>query len=76
MVRYTTLDGRQIENDTTNYDDDHLGPTIDIIYDPKVPDRMQAANWGEDYATPSVLGGFALIILIAAAFLLIGSRAN
>ncbi|MFI5714114.1 DUF3592 domain-containing protein [Kribbella sp. NPDC051620] len=74
MVRYTTKSGQQVENDTTNYYDDDLGPTIDVIYDREMPERMQAADWGVDYVSPSVLGGIALIVLTAGAFLLIGSR--
>jgi hypothetical protein len=76
MVRYTTLAGVQIDNDTTNYDEDKVGPTIDVVYDREDPVRMQAADWGTDYVSPGVLGGLAVIILVAGAFLLIGRQAN
>lgn len=76
MVRYTTLSGQQLENDTTNYHDDNLGPTIEVIYDRKMPERMQAADWGVDYASPGVLAGLGVIILVAGPFLLVGSRAD
>jgi hypothetical protein len=76
MVRYATLAGQQIENDTTNYHEDKVGPTIDVVYDRKDPVRMQAADWGTDYISPGVLAGFAVLILVAGAFLLTGRRAD
>jgi hypothetical protein len=41
MVRYTTLAGVQIENDTTNYDEDKVGPTTDVIYDRDLPNACK-----------------------------------
>ncbi|WP_410789891.1 DUF3592 domain-containing protein [Kribbella sp. C-35] len=66
-VRYRTLAGETVTEDTSNYEDADPGDTIQVVYDPKKPSRMQAADWGFDYWIPGVILG-----LIAAGFLAYG----
>ncbi|GAA1612646.1 hypothetical protein GCM10009789_78610 [Kribbella sancticallisti] len=55
-VRYTTKAGRTVVDSTTNYYDARVGGTIDVIYDPQEPTRMQANDWGVDYVWPGIVG--------------------
>jgi len=65
-VRYLTRAGETVTGDTSNYLDADRGDTIQVVYDPKDPSRMQAADWGFDYLFPVVLA------IVAAVFLLVG----
>ncbi|TDO66764.1 uncharacterized protein DUF3592 [Kribbella sp. VKM Ac-2571] len=66
-VKYRTLAGETVTEDTSNYEDADPGDTIQVVYDPKKPSRMQAADFGFDYWIPGVILG-----LIAAGFLAYG----
>jgi hypothetical protein len=55
-VRYTTKAGRTLEDSTSNFVDDTVGGTVEVVYDPEEPTRMQAADWGFDYVPPGLLG--------------------
>src|SRR5436190_1067526 len=65
-VRYVTRSGETVTEDTSNYEDADPGETIQVVYDPEDPSRMQAADWGFDYWFPGILG------LVAAVFLVVG----
>ncbi|GAB3824054.1 DUF3592 domain-containing protein [Kribbella italica] len=59
-VRYTTKAGETIEDSTTNFVDATVGGTIDVVYDPQEPTRMQATDWGYDYVLPGLVGAFGI----------------
>ncbi|WP_432946293.1 DUF3592 domain-containing protein [Kribbella sp. CA-253562] len=65
-VRYTTKAGQTIEDSTSNFDEDAVGGTVDVVYDPAEPTRMQAADWGFDYVLPGLLGVAGVTALAAA----------
>ena len=48
-VRFVTSAGETVEGDTSNYLDAEVGKPIQVVYDPRMPGRMQAADWGFDY---------------------------
>jgi hypothetical protein len=54
---YTTLAGKKINNETSNYQQAEVGKPIQIVYDREDPERMQAADWGPDYLAPGIFGG-------------------
>jgi len=58
-VRFSTGDGDVVEADTANYKEPaDPGDTVEIVYDPQDPYRLQAADWGYDYWLPAIcLGG-------------------
>jgi hypothetical protein len=64
-VRYVTLTGETITNDTTNFLDAEVGQTIQVVYDPENPHRMQSADYGFDYWMSAVFfGGAAVFFLV------------
>ena len=64
-VRYRTRAGETVTSDTSNYEDADPGDTIQVVYDPLDPTRMQAADWGFDYWIPGgILGVFVLVFLV------------
>ncbi|MEU4608471.1 DUF3592 domain-containing protein [Kribbella sp. NPDC023972] len=68
-VRFVTRDGRTVETDTSNYLDAEAGTTIQVIYDPVEPTRLQAADYGFDYWLPGVFfGSGSLLMLTIAVF--------
>jgi hypothetical protein len=75
-VRFVTTDGRTVEAETSNYLEAQPGSTIDVIYDPKGPTRIQAADWGLDYWLPGVLWGGATLLFLIPAILRFWSRAD
>jgi hypothetical protein len=62
-VRFTTAAGEVVQADTANYKEPaDPGDTIEIVYDPQDPHRLQAADWGYDYWLPAIcLGGGVLV---------------
>ncbi|GAB3934744.1 hypothetical protein GCM10029976_044130 [Kribbella albertanoniae] len=65
-VRYVTLAGDEIVNDTSRYKSAEVGQPIDVIYDRQNPERMQAADWGLGYGfNLLVFGGFAALLVLA-----------
>lgn len=62
-VRYTTRAGEQVTADTSNYVEANRGETIQVVYDPREPRRMQAADWGFDYVPPGIFGVGAAALL-------------
>ncbi|TCO33652.1 hypothetical protein EV652_103654 [Kribbella steppae] len=66
-VRFVTRDGRTVETTTENYQEAEVGKTIQLIYDPLDPTRLQSTDWGYDNRTPAIaFGGGALAALIVA----------
>ncbi|MGC4942508.1 hypothetical protein [Kribbella sp. DT2] len=65
-VRYTTKAGATIEDSTANFVDATVGGTIDVVYDPREPTRMQATDWGFDYVLPGIVGAFGVGFLVYA----------
>ena len=63
-VRYLTRAGQTVTGDTSNYFDGDVGETIQVVYDPEEPDRMQAADWGFDYWMPGVIFGIAIVVFL------------
>jgi hypothetical protein len=53
-VRFVTSAGETVEGDTSNYLDAEVGKPIQVVYDPRMPGRMQAADWGFDYWLPGL----------------------
>jgi hypothetical protein len=65
-VRFVTQAGETVEGDTANYLDAEVGKTIQVVYDPRLPGRMQAADWGFDYWVPCLwLTGTVVFLLFA-----------
>ncbi|GAB2570519.1 DUF3592 domain-containing protein [Kribbella endophytica] len=62
-VRYTTKGGQTVQDGTTNYDQATAGGTIDVVYDPRKPTRMQAADYGFDYVLPGLAGALGVGLL-------------
>jgi hypothetical protein len=68
-VRFATATGKTVKADTSNFENAEVGQTIQVVYDPVDPTRMQAVDWGFDYWIPATLfGGGALIMVAAAIF--------
>ena len=67
-VRFVTASGKTVKADTSNFVDAEVGQTIQVVYDPADPNRMQAADWGFDYWLPAIFGGGVLAMLAAALF--------
>ncbi|MEV6282493.1 DUF3592 domain-containing protein [Kribbella sp. NPDC051770] len=65
-VRYVTKAGQTVEDGTRNYDEAATGGTIDVIYDPQDPKRMQAADYGFDYVLPGLTGALGIGLLVYA----------
>jgi hypothetical protein len=63
-VRYTTKAGETIEDSTSNFVDATVGGTVDVVYDPREPTRMQAVDWGFDYVLPGIVGAFGVGFLV------------
>lgn len=63
-VRYTTVAGEVVTGDTSNYVDADAGQTIQVVYDPERPSRMQAADWGFDYWIPCVMFGLVIVLFV------------
>ncbi len=63
-VRYTTKAGETIEDSTANFVDATVGGTIDVVYDPQEPTRMQATDWGFDYVLPGIVAAFGVVFLV------------
>ncbi|MGW0231576.1 DUF3592 domain-containing protein [Actinopolymorpha singaporensis] len=63
-VRFTTKDGRQVEDWTESFVDHdpsvHEGDTIRVLYDPDDPAIFQDARWGNDYTGSAVFGAGAI----------------
>jgi Protein of unknown function (DUF3592) len=63
-LRFLRQDGRPIEVTTENYQEADVGQTIQVVYDPMDPARVQATDWGYDDRTPLlVFGGGSLVAL-------------
>ncbi|MFD2077734.1 DUF3592 domain-containing protein [Actinopolymorpha cephalotaxi] len=63
-VRFTTKDGRQVEDWTGDFVDDPpvgKGDPIRVVYDPDDPSMFQDVRWGGDYLGPAVFGGGAVV---------------
>jgi hypothetical protein len=54
-VEYVTRAGQAVVEDTQNFRDVWAGQSVDVVYDPKNPHRMQTANYGFAYWQPSLL---------------------
>jgi Protein of unknown function (DUF3592) len=67
-VRFVTAAGKTVKADTSNFLDAEVGQTIQVVYDPADPTRMQAADWGFDYWLPGIMFGGALAMVAAAIF--------
>lgn len=65
-VRYTTKAGQTVEDSTSNFVEDTVGGTVEVVYDPEEPTRMQAADPGFDYLLPGLLGVAGVAALAAA----------
>jgi hypothetical protein len=69
-VRFTTRDGRVVQDDTEWYVDHdpavRPGDTIRVVYDPADPHTFQDVRWGKDYMMAVI---FALSAIGLAAFL-------
>jgi hypothetical protein len=54
-VRYVTRGGQTVVDTTSNFKGSvNVGDQIDVVYDPKNPQRMQAADYGFDHFSPAV----------------------
>lgn len=54
-VEYVTRAGQTVVEETKNFHDVWAGQSVDVIYDPKNPHRMQTADYGFDYWKPGLL---------------------
>lgn len=54
-VEFTTAAGERVRGDTSNYKDLRGSALVDVVYDPRNPSRLQAADWGYDYVLPGIL---------------------
>ncbi|GAB2683773.1 DUF3592 domain-containing protein [Kribbella swartbergensis] len=74
-VRFVTRDGLTVETSTSNYLEAETGKTIQVVYDPAEPTRLQAADYGFDYWLPGVFfGGSSLVMLTIGTFRFRGGR--
>jgi hypothetical protein len=64
--RYTTKAGQTVEDSTSNFDEDTVGGTVEVVYDPEEPTRMQTTAWGFDYVPPGLVGIAGVTALAAA----------
>jgi hypothetical protein len=48
-VQYVTSAGQAVEDGTHNFDRAEVGQGLDVVYDPRKPHRMQAADYGFSY---------------------------
>ncbi|ONI78426.1 hypothetical protein BWI15_00690 [Kribbella sp. ALI-6-A] len=64
-VRYTTKAGQTVQDSTSNFDEATVGGTVEVVYDPEEPTRMQATDWGFDYVLPGLLGAVGVAALAA-----------
>lgn len=60
-VRYVTKTGETVEASTSNYYDGEVGHDLQVIYDPRNPQRVQGVDYGLDYFMASVWAGGALL---------------
>lgn len=65
-VEFTTTTGERVRAETSNYRDLQGAPTVSVVYDPRDPQRMQAADWGYDYWLPALClaGSVAMVLYV------------
>lgn len=66
-VRFVTRDGATVQARTENYKHAQKGEPIDVVYDPRHPQRMQAADWSLDYWKSALVFGAGVLALLTAA---------
>jgi uncharacterized protein DUF3592 len=67
-VRYPTEGGRSVDKTTGNYRSAEVGKPIQVVYDPKKPSRMQAADYGFDYRKSGFVFAGAFVIVAIGTF--------
>jgi hypothetical protein len=71
QVRFVTREGRTVKGETETDQTVEVGQTVQVVYDPHDPARMQAADEDLDYRTSIIVfggGAFAMLIFSLSRF--------